>query len=229
MEIRKRSSIWSNLILSGVIGAISYITHVILGGILWKGFNHITQTISELTGSEAPNASFLKIFTNIYGVCMIIFSLSLYFLFREYKLHKTEKIGAILLITMELTSFIGYSLFPLDTSKSMSGFQNGMHMVVTAIVVVTTISSGFFIAIGLIKNVEYKVIGRFILICSLMITISGALTPIVMANRLGMEGLIERINIFTLQGYIFVLSLCLFLNRKKAQVNEQIMWRNVAK
>jgi hypothetical protein len=61
-----------------------------------------------------------------------------------------------------------------------------------------------------------------------VITIFGALTPIVMANKLEMEGLTERINIFTLQGYIFVLSLCLFLNRNKAQVNEQILWKNIA-
>lgn len=50
-----------------------------------------------------------------------------------------------------------------------------------------------------------KKLGVFIIACGSIITISGTFTGIVMANNIPMLGLIEPINIFTLQLMIFVL------------------------
>lgn len=207
---------YTNLLpLTGVIGALAYLIHVVLGGILWEGFSHITQTISELTGSQAPDADLLKIFTNIYGVCMIVFSIYLLLMVRREKLHITVRIGALLLVIMEVTSYIGYSMFPLDTSGDLSGFQNIMHIIVTAVVVICTIGTGYFMGFGMRKSQTYRKLGQFILICSVIITLSGAMTPIFMANEVPITGLTERINIFTLQGCLSVISI--FLYRKQNQ------------
>lgn len=198
------------LSLAGIIGAAAYIAHVIIGGILWEGYSHITQTISELTGSQGPNADFLLIFTNIYGICMIIFSVNLILQIRQKRLHKAVWIGALLLTIMEITSYVGYSLFPLDTSGDLSGFQNIMHMVVTAVVVLCTISMGFFMGVGMRSNPEYKKLGTFILICAVVITVFGAMTPAFMANNIPVSGLTERINIFTLQICLSVISVTMY-------------------
>lgn len=208
----KQKSVWQWLSISGIIGVIAYTFHVVVGGILWEGYNHITQTISELTGSEDPHANFLRIFTTIYGICLIIFSISLYFIFKQYQVHKASKIGAILLIIMEVTSFLGYGFFPLDTSKSMNSFQNTMHMVVTAIVVISTLGSFYCIAVGLIKTPGSKKTGIFILICAIIITVAGMMTPIMMANDILLAGLTERINIFTIHIATVALSL-IFLSK----------------
>lgn len=208
-----RKGIIKLLPLTGLIGALAYFTHVFLGGILWEDYSHITQTISELTGSQAPNADILMIFTNIYGICMIVFSIYLLLTVRQEKLHITVRIGALLLVIMEITSYIGYSLFPLDTSGDISGFQNFMHIVVTAVVVLCTIGTGYFMGLGMRKTPTYRKLGLFILICSVIITISGAMTPIFMANDVPVSGLTERINIFTLQTCLSVISV--FLYRKQ--------------
>jgi len=212
--MKSKKSIWQMLSLSGAIGVIAYTAHVVIGGLLWKGYSHITQTISELTGSGAPNAGFLRIFTTVYGVLLIVFSFCLYYIFKEFKVHKAAKTGAVLLIIMEITSFFGYGLFPLDTTASLSGFQNAMHMAVTGIVVVSSIALIFFIAIGLLKTPAYKKLGTFAIIFAIIFLVSGAFTPIVMANKLPIAGLTERINIFTLQSFLFVLSVYFFKKQK---------------
>jgi hypothetical protein len=207
---KQKKNIRQLLSLAGIIGAAAYAAHVVIGGILWEGYNHITQTISELTGSQAPNADFLLIFTNIYGICMIIFSVNLLLQVRQKKLHKAVWIGALLLTIMEITSYVGYSLFPLDTSGALSGFQNIMHMVVTAIVVICTIGTGFFMGAGMRKSPEYIKLGTFILVCAVIITVFGAMTPAFMANNIPVSGLTERINIFTLQICLSVISVTMY-------------------
>jgi hypothetical protein len=113
---------------------------------------------------------------------------------------------------MEATSLIGYSLFPLNQQQgaSLTDFQNIMHFIVTGVVVICTIGSGFCIGIGLKKS-GLKGIGLFIIICSIIITAFGAFTPISMGAGLPVSGLAERINIFSLQLWISVLSVWLFI------------------
>lgn len=199
--------------LSGAVGILLYFAHVFIGGALWQGYNPITQTISELTGSGAPNAGFLRVLTTAYGILVVIYSFCMYFIFKKWQLHKVARIGAILLIIMEVTSLVGYGLFPIDMSKSTASFQNLMHIVVTVVVVVATLGSVYCIAIGLKKSPGHKKLGVFILVCAVIITAAGLMTPVSMANTLPIAGLIERINIFTLQIWLFVSSIYLFSNK----------------
>lgn len=212
-----QKSVWQILGLSGAVGILLYFAHVFIGGALWQGYNPITQTISELTGTGAPNASFLRVLTTAYGIFVVFYSFFMYFTFKNWQLNKIARIGAILLIIMELTSLIGYGLFPLDMNKSMARFQNLMHIVVTVVVVVTTLGSVYCIAIGLKKSPGHKMFGAFILICAVIITVAGLMTPVTMANNFPMAGLVERINIFTLQIWLFVSSIYLF-SKKAAPV-----------
>lgn len=206
----KQKSFWQILSISGALGILLYFAHVFIGGALWQGYNPITQTISELTGTGAPNADFLRVLTTAYGILVVFFSFCMYFIFKNWQLHKAAKIGALLLIIMEATSLLGYGLFPLDMSQSTASFQNLMHIVVTVVVVVTTLGSVYFIAIGLKKSPGHRKLGVFVLICAVIITASGLMTPVSMANNLPISGLVERINIFTLQISLLVASIYLF-------------------
>lgn len=210
MVFEEKSKLWNYLSLSGAVGVIFYTAHVVIGGLLWDGYSHVRQTISELTAEGAPNADFLRILTSVYGLLLVIFSIYVYVAVRKSKVHNAVIIGSIFFVVMQLSSFIGYSLFPLDLSLDTSSFQNLMHIIVTIIVVVCTIASSYFIGIGFIKSEKHRKIGFFILLCAVIITVSGILTPIAMANNMSISGLTERINIFALQSWIFVLSLYLF-------------------
>lgn len=208
MGNNKMKKFWRIATISGMLSSGIYILHVFIGGTLWDGYNHISQPISDLTGVGAPNAKLLRVFTNIYGILAIIFAVSVYIVLKDF-VNKTSKIGMILLIIMEVSSFVGYSLFPLDSADAGMTFQNKMHIIVTVIVVITTIGCMFFIGVGFSKIKSMKKIGLIIILCGIIITISGAATGIIMENNIPILGLVERVNIFTLQLMIFILSFSL--------------------
>ncbi|NLV59881.1 MAG: DUF998 domain-containing protein [Clostridiales bacterium] len=214
-------SISQILALCGFVGAIFYVGHVILGGLLWEGYSHITQTISELTGSASPYAGLLTVLTTIYGILLIACSVGVFMRFQEMGMKKTAKTGSVLLMILAVVSFFGYALFPLDPLGAMDNFQNMMHFVVTGIVVLCTIGSTYLIGIGLWKTRAHRSLGRFIFLCAIVITVFGALTPMAMAQGWPISGLTERINIFTLQIWISVLALYLFLGRGLTVETEQ--------
>ncbi len=210
-----KKSIWQILAISGALSALVYLAHVVLGGILWPEYSHIRQMISDLTGDGAPNAGLLRVFTTVYGVLACIFAVSLLMAFRALKVRKAARVGAVLLIIMEVSSLVGYGLFPLSESAEMN-VQNIGHIVVTAVVVLTTVTCGFFIAAGLLKTPGFKKLGVFMLVCSCVMVAAGLLTPVTMATGSPIVGLVERINILTLQLWIFVLSVCVVRKRLPA-------------
>lgn len=217
MGPRKINRLWEIGILSGMVSSIVYVLHVIIGAILWEEYTSIKQPISDLTGEGAPDAELLRVFTGIYGILASFFASSLYVVLRNH-VNRTSKIGIILLVVMESTSFVGYTLFPIDNTHAGMTFQNTMHIIVTGIVVITTIGSTLLIGIGFRKIQSMKKLGLIIIVCSAIITISGASTGIVVSMNIPILGVLERINILTLQFMIFILSYCT-VNRNK-YINE---------
>ncbi len=189
----------------GMVGVIAYLTHTGLGRILWSEYNPITTDISSLTAAGAPNRELLLVFTYIYGISMILFITGLLIKsFRKY--HSSVKIGYIIMIIMQIVSFVGYSLFPLSGDKTVMNFQNILHIIVTVIVVFTTIISGYFLAFGYIKQEKKPILGKFILVMAIIITIAGMTNPICINMKLNILGLTERIVIYSLQLMLFIIS-----------------------
>jgi len=189
----------------GMVGVVFYLLHTILGNILWKEYNAITTDISSLTADGAPNAQLLRAIVFIYSICMILMVIALVIkAFNNY--HGMLKTGFVILLIMQLTSAIGYSLFPLTGDKTEMNFQNMMHIIVTAIVVFTTIASSFLIALGYMKQENTKKLGKISLVFAILITLFGMFNPISMAMQLNILGLSERLVIYTIQIFMFTLS-----------------------
>ena len=189
----------------GMVGVVGYMLHTIIGNLLWKEYNPITTDISSLTAVGAPNAVILGFFTNVYGICTILFVAGLIIKsFRKY--HLLTQVGYVVMMVMQIISMVGYSLFPLTGDKTVMNFQNKMHIIVTVAVVFTTIASGFIVAVGYLKQEKMKRLGRFVLIMSIVITLTGATNPIGMGMGLNILGLTERLVIYSLQFMMFMLS-----------------------
>jgi Protein of unknown function (DUF998) len=189
----------------GMIGVIFYFFHTILGNILWADYNPITMDISSLTADGAPNAQLLRILGLIYSICMILMVIALVIkAFNKY--HSLLKVGYVVLLIMQLTSAFGYSLFPLTGDKTQMNFQNMMHIIVTVVVVFTTIGSSFLIALGYLKQENMKRLGKISLVFAILITLFGMFNPISMAMQLNVLGLSERLVIYTIQVFMFILS-----------------------
>ncbi|MDZ4910805.1 DUF998 domain-containing protein, partial [Clostridium perfringens] len=123
-------------------GVVFYMALIILGNILWPEYNPISIDISSLTADGAPNQDLLRIFTTIYGVCMILFIIGM-IVKSNRKYHLAWRTGYVILLGMEVISLFGYAAFPLVGDNTVMNFQNIMHLAVTVAVVATTITSAF--------------------------------------------------------------------------------------
>lgn len=189
----------------GMVGVLFYLAHTILGNLLWAEYDPITMDISSLTAVGAPNAVFLRVLGTVYGLCMLVFCTAMLMqAIREH--HLFVRIGYAILLVMNAVSFFGYALFPLEGDKTVMTFQNMMHIIVTVIVVITTIASGFFLAAGYRKAERTRRLGNFVLVMAVLITVFGMLNPMNMALSWNILGLTERLVIYTLQVMVFTLS-----------------------
>jgi hypothetical protein len=192
------------LLSSGMLAVVIYLLHILIGGILWKTYSHLQQPISDLTATGAPNRFLLLLFTNIYGGLALIFAVSFTF-FERKKRHKLVFWGGISFIILHVVS-ISYSFFPQDLPGAEPTFAGTMHLVVTVLIVPFTILTPLLIGFGLKKEKAWKALGNFSLICGILIIIFGGLTGFLFAKGLPYFGLVERINIGTLQLWTFVMS-----------------------
>lgn len=198
------------LLSSGMLSVLVYLLHVLLGGYLWKSYSHLQQPISDLTATGAPNRFLLLLLTNIYGVLALIFAVS-FTVFESRKRHKLVLWGGISFIILHLVS-ISYSFFPQDLPGAEPTFTGVMHLVVTVMIVPFTILTPLLIGFGLKKEKASKTLGIFSLICAILIVIFGGLAGFFFTKGLPYFGLIERINIGTLQIWTFVMSYKLLKN-----------------
>ncbi|MHB1419393.1 MAG: DUF998 domain-containing protein [Bacillota bacterium] len=204
----KKLNMIKKFTIFGALGALVYVFHVVLGGILWNGYSHLIQPISDLTGTGAPNKDLLSIITFIYGLCSIVFTISVY-LYLKGSVPKIARVGMLTFIAMHLVS-ITYGLFPVDLPGSSITFKGIMHIVVTGLIVPLTILSPLLIGIGLRKIESFKGFATYSIITGVIIFVAGGTTAIIFANKLPNFGLFERINIGTLQLWMLVFSLKLF-------------------
>lgn len=206
------------LIGLGMVSSILYLLHVIIGGILWKGYSQLNQPVSDLTSANAPNKALLNIFLNGYLICSVIFIVSLYIYTKKFS-NKIFKSGVIMFFIMDVVTFM-YTFFPEDMPGTKLSFQGLMHLVITGPIVLCSILFPLFIGIGLKKANRFKKFAEYSIITSVVIFISGAMSPIWIANNLPCFGLVERITIGAIELWMFICSFlyCFVYNEQIAYI-----------
>ena len=189
--------------LFGIISGVFYFLHIIFGRIYYENYNPLAQAVSDLTADDSPSKNIAAIFTRFYGIFTVIFSIGFFIYFKD-KINKIIKYASCVFCTMTIISFLGYSFFPLSGAGYAGNFQDKMHILVTALVVVSTIVSLTLFIIGFLKTNLYKYMG-IISLCTLILLLTGAM----LINILPKEyfGLAERINIYSIIIYTGILSL----------------------
>lgn len=166
------------------------------------------QPISDLTAKGAPNRVLLEYFTWTYGVFSVIFALSAFMCLRKTD-SKLLKAGLIIFLCMHIVSMT-YGLFPEDLLGAPMTFLGFMHYVVTGIIVPMTILSPVLIGAGLRKVQGFRQFSVYSILTGIIIFTAGGISVYLAANGLSYFGLFERINIGSLQLWIFLFSLKLF-------------------
>lgn len=199
---------YRKLTIFGMLASLTYVLHVVLGGFLWKGYNHLIQPISDLTAQGAPDRQLLTYITSVYGLFSIIFAVSAFIVVRQLKI-KPLSVGFFLYICMHIVS-ISYNFFPEDLPGSAMTFQGFMHWVVTGAIVPLTILSVLFIGMGFRKVKGFIRYSSYSIVTSIILFAAGGASVFILSQGLDCFGLFERINIGSLQLWMFLVSLKLF-------------------
>ncbi len=77
MQPQRRSRLITLSAVAGLIGPIFFAIIVIVLGYLWTGYNHVTQAISELGATNAPNMGIQALNFAILGILTVIFAAGL--------------------------------------------------------------------------------------------------------------------------------------------------------
>ena len=122
---------------------------------------------------------------------------------------KTRRLraGVYLFAIMEWVSAIGYRMFPLSDSGYAGAFQDVMHMVVTALVVLLSIVSLSVIVSAGLKDKSCRFYGVCAAIALGMMIIGAMGMKIVPAQDFGV---VERFSVFAATGFNAALGIHLF-------------------
>lgn len=122
---------------------------------------------------------------------------------------KTRRLraGVYLFAIMEWVSAIGYRMFPLSDSGYAGAFQDMMHMVVTALVVLLSIVSLSVIVSAGLKDKSCRFYGVCAAIALGMMIIGAMGMKIVPAQYFGV---VERFSVFAATGFNAALGIHLF-------------------
>ncbi|HBC29697.1 MAG TPA: DUF998 domain-containing protein [Clostridiales bacterium] len=201
MERKKNLVQW--LALLGVAGTIFYFLHVILGKANYPGYNPLAQAVSDLTAATAPSREIASAYSTVYAFFTVA-ACTLLCVFYQGKVNKVFRLGIYLFAVMEWTSAVGYTLFPLSASGYAGSFQDIMHMVVTAIVVLLSIASMILITVGCFQSRVHKLFGIFTIAVLGIMALGSITTGIV---PVGYFGVAERLSVYSVVIYSAALSL----------------------
>ena len=195
--------------LTGLLALISYAAAVIFSPLAYPGYNWMAQAVSDLSAETAPSRMLWEQLAAFYGIGSVVCATCVAIYVSEERLSTSLfRVGIYLFAAMNWVSAVGYKMFPLsDAGKEIASFQEVMHIVVTALVVLLSISSLVLLIISGIRNAEVRGIGTYATIALAMMMIGSIGTGVVPPQVFGIA---ERFSVFAAVGFNAVLGLYLF-------------------
>ncbi|KAF0091787.1 MAG: Uncharacterized protein FD141_1576 [Fusobacteria bacterium] len=195
---------WMGLL--GFISFISYTAAVVFAPFAYPGYDWKSQAVSDLSAANSPSLMLWNQLSSLYVICGIV-SITMVCIFISGKLNKPISIGIYLFAAMNWVSGVGYAAFPLSSSGFAGTFQDIMHMVVTALVVLLSIIALIMIMIGGYRKKQYPSLALWAT-TALTLMFVGAIGTGVAPE--GVFGIFERFSVFAATGFNAVLGIYLF-------------------
>lgn len=192
--------------LLGIVSFLSYTAAVVFSPLAYPGYNWMAQAVSDLSAADAPSLALWNQLSALYSVCEVVCA-TVVCIGMQGRKTKLLRTGIYMFAVMEWISAIGYRMFPLSSSGYAGAFQDIMHMVITAAVVLLSIISLVLIIIAGIKNKSCRSYGICAGIALFMMLVGAMGMKIVPADYFG---IIERFSVFAATGFNAALGLHLF-------------------
>ena len=192
--------------LLGILSFLSYTAAVVFSSLAYPGYNWMAQAVSDLSAADAPSLALWNQLSALYNVCEVVCA-TVVCIGMQGRKTKLLRTGIYMFAVMEWISAVGYRMFPLSSSGYAGAFQDIMHMVITAAVVLLSIISLVLIIIAGIKNKACRSYGICAGIALFMMLVGAMGMKIVPADYFG---IIERFSVFAATGFNAALGLHLF-------------------
>ena len=195
--------------LLGPVSFLSYAAAVLFAPLAYPGYNWLAQAVSDLSAANAPSLALWNRLTALYNVCEVA-CVTVVCVGIQGEKTRLLRMGVYLFAGMEWISAVGYRMFPLSDSGYAGAFQDVMHMVVTALVVLLSIVSLAVIIAAGVRDRGCRSYG----ICG------GTALAMMLVGAVGMKlvpaayfGVVERFSVFAATGFNAALGIHLFLER----------------
>ena len=136
----------------------------------------------------------------------------------QNKKSKLLRAGIYVFAAMEWVSAVGFRAFPLTDSGYAGAFQDKMHIITTAIVVVLSVTSLVIIIVASFKDKSCLSYGVCAAIALAMMLVGALGMKIVSASYFGV---IERFSVFAATGFNAACGVLLFFGKGSSSLTEQ--------
>ena len=202
--------------LLGIVSFLSYTAAVVFAPLAYPGYNPLAQAVSDLSAANAPSLALWNQLTALYNVCEVVCATVVCVGIQGQKT-RLLRTGIYLFAAMEWISAVGYRMFPLSDSGYAGAFQDVMHMVITALVVLLSIISLVLIIVAGAKSKDCRSYG----VCA------GVALGMMLVGAMGMNvvpadyfGVVERFSVFAATGFNAALGIHIFLSKANKGENQ---------
>lgn len=196
--------------LLGIVSFLSYTVAVVFSPLAYPGYNPMMQAVSDLSAANAPSLALWNQLSALYNVCEVVCATVVCIGIQGRKT-KLLRNGVYLFALMEWISAVGYRMFPLSESGYGGSFQDVMHMVITALVVLLSIASLTVIIIAGAKDKMCRSYGVCAAVALLMMLVGAVGTKAVPSEYFGV---VERFSVFAATGFNAALGIHLFFDNE---------------
>ena len=207
-----KKSLLEKLGLLGVVSFLSYTAAVVFAPLAYPGYNWMAQAVSDLSAADAPSRALWNQLSALYNACEVVCVTAVCIGIQGRKT-KLLRSGIYLFAIMEWISAVGYRMFPLSSSGYAGAFQDGMHMAITALVVLLSIVSLTVIIAAGIQNRGCRSYGVCAAVALAMMLVGALGMKFVPAEYFGV---VERFSVFAATGFPAALGIHLFCMKPEA-------------
>ena len=209
--IKSEKTLINRLGLLGVISFLSYAAAVVFAPLAYPEYDWKSQAVSDLMAANAPSLTLWNQLSSLYGVagitCIMMVCVAI-----QGKLSKVLRLGIYIFAAMFWVSIVGFAMFPLsEGGAGGSTFQDIMHLIVTAVVVLLSIVSLILIMIGGYRNKNFVSLAVWATTALAFMLVGAIGTGIAPSEYFG---IFQRFsNLISVNGFLAILGIYLFLNK----------------
>ena len=116
-------------LVCGMLIPVMYVALYIIGGALRSGYNHISDSVSELLSPGAPNKTLLSVIQIIYALLHILFGIGVLQFIQGGEYNALGgRIGAWMIIAVGVAT-IGTAIFPQDATGTPATVPGQVHKI----------------------------------------------------------------------------------------------------